>query len=242
MEGAEFKVYEWDDSINAYKESALCTLKYDQDSKRYVTETPVERTEDNAGKFRIVETKLPKGYQCPWSEEIEVKEKGTVTIELDALNYPERSLTIEKKIKVDEITWAHGNPTFMFAVKGTDRNGKEHSYHRAIEFTQDYVAGHSVDGFVTLNTVIQGIPAGEYKVEEIAPVMRYILTDVVAGSDNISIIKQDLEEINGFIKIQANVTADLRDNDGEVVFVNHKTRYDKVSHNTTVINKIIKSL
>lgn len=238
LEGAEFKVYEWDSSANAYKKNALCTMKYDQDTKRYVTEKPVERTDSNSGRFRIVETKLPEGYQCPWSKEIEVKEKDTVTIELDALNYPERNLTIEKKIKVDEITWAHGDPTFLFAVEGTDRNGKKHSYHRAIEFTQDHVAKNSADGFVTLSTVIHGIPAGEYQVDEVTPVMRYILTDAVAGSSNISIAKEELEEINGFIKIRADVTADLREMDGEVTFENHKTKYDKVSHNSIVINII----
>lgn len=203
-----------------------------------VTEKPVERTDSNAGRFRIVETKLPEGYQCPWSGEIEVKEKGTVTIELDALNYPERDLTIKKKIKVDEITWAHGDPTFLFAVEGTDRNGKKHSYHRAIEFTKEYVTKNSADGFVTLSTVIHGIPAGEYRVEEAAPVMRYVLTDVAAGSSNISVVKREVEEVNGFMKIEADVAADLRDMDGEVTFENHKTRYDKVSHNSMVINDI----
>lgn len=29
-------------------------------------------------------------------------------------------LTVVKKIKTDEITWAHGNPTFIFTVEGTD--------------------------------------------------------------------------------------------------------------------------
>ena len=238
LEGAEFKVYEWDSSANAYKQNALCTLKYDQSRKRYVTEKPVERTDSNAGRFRIVETKLPEGYQCPWSGEIEVKEKGTVTIELDAPNYPERDLTIKKKIKVDEITWAHGDPTFLFAVEGTDRNGKKHSYHRAIEFTQEYVEENSADGFVTLSTVIHGIPAGEYQVKEAAPVMRYVLTDVAAGSSNVSVVKREVEEVNGFMKIEADVAADLRDMDGEVTFENHKTRYDKVSHNSMVINDI----
>lgn len=36
LEGAEFKVYEWESSANAYKQNALCTLKYDQGRKRYV--------------------------------------------------------------------------------------------------------------------------------------------------------------------------------------------------------------
>lgn len=34
------------------------------------------------------------------------------------LKYTE--MEIVKKIRADEITWAHGEPTFFFNVKGTD--------------------------------------------------------------------------------------------------------------------------
>ena len=171
-------------------------------------------------------------------QEVPLQEKEGILHHEEGMDLIPANLELSGKIKVDEITWAHGDPTFLFAVEGTDRNGKKHSYHRAIEFTQDHVAKNSVDGFVTLSTVIQGIPAGEYKVEEATPVMRYILTDAVAGSRNISIAKEELEEVNGFIKIRADVTADLREMDGEVTFENHKTKYDKVSHNSIVINII----
>ena len=238
LEGAEFKVYEWEKSTGAYKKKESCTLKYDRSAKRYVTEKAIERTEENAGKFRIVETKLPDGYACPWSREIEVKGKGTVTLEFDAPNYPVRDLVIGKKIKVDEITWAHGNPTFLFSVEGTDIDQKVHSYHRVMEFTEEYVKENQEDGYVILKTTISNIPAGEYKVMEETPVMRYVLTDAVPGSSNITVVKKNVEEVNGFVKIETDVTADLKDADGEVVFENHKTRYDKVSHNNVVLNRI----
>lgn len=35
------------------------------------------------------------------------------------------------------------------------------------------------------------------------------------------------------------MTVDLREKDGNVTFENHKTRYDKVSHNSVVINCIL---
>lgn len=238
LEGAGFQVREWDKTAKAYKKTAYRTLKYDTVAKRYVTEKPVERTDSNEGKFKVIETKLPNGYQCPWEKEIEITEKRIVTLNLEAVNYPERNLTIHKKIQVDEITWAHGNPTFLFSVNGVDIDGEEHSYHRIVEFTKDYVEKHQTDGYVTLGTTITGIPAGEYKVMEDTPVMRYILTDAVAGSGNVSVIKNDVEKINGFMKIQADVSADLRPADGNVTFENHKTHFDKVSHNSTVINVI----
>lgn len=127
----------------------------------------------------------------------------------------------------------------MFAVKGTDINGKEHSYHRAVEFTEEYVKANSKDGYVVLGTTISNLSAGDYKIMEKTPVMRYVLTDTVTGSSNVTVIKKNIEEINGFMKIQSDVTADLRHGDGEVVFENHKTRYDKVSHNSIVINRLM---
>ncbi|QQQ94559.1 hypothetical protein [Blautia pseudococcoides] len=53
-----------------------------------------------------------------------------------------------------------------------------------------------------------------------------------------SFIKTDVEKINGFMKIQADVSADLRPADGNGTFENHKTHFDKMSHNSTVINVI----
>ena len=71
------------------------------------------------------------------------------------------------------------------------------------------------------------------------PVMRYVLTDAIPGSSNVTVVKKNVEEVNGFMKVETDVTADLKNADGEVIFENHKTRYDKVSHNSVVINRII---
>lgn len=233
LEGAQFQIYEWDKAAGGYKEEACRTLKYDTGEKRYITDEPLEWSEGNEGKFRVVETKLPQGYLCPWS-----KEKGTVTLDFEVPNYPARKLTIHKRIKTDEIIWAHGNPAFLFAVSGTDLNGNPHTYHRVVEFTEDYVLKHSTNGYVDLGTTIEKIPAGTYEVVEETPVLRYVLTDAVAGSDNVTVTKKNLEVVNGFQKIEASAEADLLKKDGEVTFENHKTRYDKVSHDSVVINEI----
>lgn len=240
LSGAEFSVYEWDKSRGSYSTSAAVKLSYDNQDHLYKTVEPLIRTEKNSGKFKVVETKMPTGYQCPWSEEIEVKENGTVTLNLEALNYHVRNLTVRKTIQADEIIWAHGNPVFLFRVSGKDINGKQHVYNRSIEFTEDYVRGHIKNGYVTLETVIRNIPAGKYQVEEHGTVLRYILTDVTAQTSNITISKKAVDKVNGFTKIQAETNADLTKIDGEVTFVNHKTHYDKLSHNTLVINTIKK--
>ncbi len=73
---------------------------------------------------------------------------------------------------------------------------------------------------------------------EDTPVMRYVLTDAVAGSENVSVVKRCGNDQWVQDEIQADVSADLRPADGNVTFENHKTHFDKVSHNSTVINVI----
>lgn len=238
LSGAEFKIYEWSKASMSYKKDALQTFIYDSMSKTYQTKSPVVKTDENEGKFKIVETKLPANYKCPWSKEITVTENGTQTLSYEALNYHVRNLTINKKIQADEIIWAHGNPTFLFTATGKDINGQTHTYHRAIEFTKEYVDSHTSKGFVTLGTTISNIPAGTYSIMEDAPVLRYILTDVTNQTENISITKTKIDTINGFDKISADTKADLTAMDGEVTFENHKTHYDKLSHNSIVVNTI----
>lgn len=91
----------------------------------------------NQGKFLIRETKLPQHYCGIWQQEITVTEPGTTTLELEAWNYPERKFTIYKKIRTDELVWAHGNPTFFFKISGKDLNGEEHWYQSVILFTKE---------------------------------------------------------------------------------------------------------
>lgn len=50
-----------------------------------------------------------------------------------------------------------------------------------------------------------------------------------------SIIKTDVEKIDGFMKIQADISADLKVGDGTVFSEKHKTHFGKVSNNSTVI-------
>ena len=123
-------------------------------------------------------------------------------------------------------------------MQGEDINGVSHTYHRSVEFTEDYVTKHSTNGYVTLGTTIADIPAGNYKIYEEGSILRYILTDATAQTNNITVTKKNLETINGFVKIDADVSADLTAEDGEMTFENHKTHYDKLSHNSIVVNTI----
>ena len=98
-------------------------------------------------------------------------------------------LTIVKKIKASDITWAHGNPTFIFTVKGKDINGKDRTFQNYVEFTENYVNSHTDgQGYVELSVTWNKIPVGEdYTVTE-QDVLRYHLVNVT-GTENVKISK-----------------------------------------------------
>ena len=74
----------------------------------------------------------------------------------------ETSLTIKKRINQSQIYLESGTPTFIFEIKGTDYEGKSHTYYRTITFEN---VGTS--GYVIKTVVLDGIPAGTYTIREI---------------------------------------------------------------------------
>ena len=121
---------------------------------------PHELEKLKPGSYVIVEEAAPDGYLAaePVSFVLEAKQEvQTVTMKDLACE----TLTITKKIKADEITWAHGNPTFLFSVKGKDLYGKEHTYQCYLTFTKTQVEKTTdQDGYTEQSVQIRGIPAG----------------------------------------------------------------------------------
>lgn len=84
----EFAIYEWSEALGDYNTEALSTIKYssgasymksDEDRSKgyyYYTTSPLSFTEDNQGKFKIVETKTKTGYAADWSQEIQFNLAG----------------------------------------------------------------------------------------------------------------------------------------------------------------------
>ena len=189
----------------------------------------------NQGKFLVRETKSPQHYCGIWQQEITITEPGTTTLELEAWNYPERKFIIYKKIRTDELVWAHGNPTFFFRISGKDLNGEEHWYQCVISFTkemekqQEYIIGKAE---------ITGIPAGIYQVEELPMTARYILTDAVSQDANVTVVNTPIDTVNGIQKIRSEVTADMTLEDGSVTFENRKVFFDEYSHDDVEVNHL----
>lgn len=235
LTGAQFQIYPWIQEEEKYSDQALQTLSYNSQKQQYETEKEVIADKANQGKFLIRETKLPQHYCGIWQQEITVTEPGTTTLELEAWNYPERKFTIYKKIRTDELVWAHGNPTFFFKISGKDLNGEEHWYQSVILFTkemekqQEYIIGKAE---------IIGIPAGIYQIEELPLTARYILTGVTSEDDNVTVVNTPIGTVNGVQKIRSQVTADLTMEDGSVTFENRKVFFDEYSHDDVEVNHL----
>lgn len=237
LEHAEFEVYEWNIHEGRYDTLPLQSLVYEEQNQVYRTETSLVKTEENGGKFLVKETRIPEGFHCGWSQEVLVEEPGTVTIKLEAPNYPGRKFTIYKRIRKDEITWEHGNPTFFFRIRGTDLDGEQHGYHCLVEFTREEEAQQEGE-FLVGKTVVEDIPAGIYRVEELEDTNRYVLTELETDDDNVTVEKTEAGVVNGVMQIRGAAVADLIWKDGSAVFENRKIRYDEYSDTAVAVNRL----
>lgn len=233
---AEFSVYQWNQEQSVYENEPLQVLMYSAENQCYQTKEYVTKTEFNEGKFLIRETKNPEGYTGVWEREIILSDSGIHKLEFEVENYPYRSLTIQKKILVSEVNWAHGNPTFFFRVTGCDTEGIFHVYQTYLEFDGDDVKEQE---YYVKEVSIYNIPAGEYQICETEDVLRYVLTDAEALTDNITVEIKSTEAIHDIIKIQPEIQADLTVGDGKVSFTNRKVMYDKLSDNAVVSNYFV---
>lgn len=191
------------------------------------------------GEYTLVEEEAPDDYQLAEPVTFTLKNQADVQlVSMKDLRYTD--LTVTKKIKADEITWAHGNPTFVFTVEGTDLFGESHKYQQFVEFTEEYVASHTDgQGYVELSTKFTEIPMGSaYQISEL-DVLRYGLIGVT-GSDNVTIQKLQEPEYglapSEIYKVTANL--ETKPTGTNVTFENKKYRWDDYSHNDIVENII----
>lgn len=246
LAGAEFTVYQWSNKASAYQNNlgSKRIMKYDSESGWYSTEK-LAITDDNQGKFQVVETKNPPNYTGKYEKKIVFKKNETTgldTIELEAENtpvvLPRGIIRIIKKVKEEDITWAHGNPTFFFVAEGKDLAGVYHRYEDYATFVED---SYSVDknGYATVPVTIRNVPLGQYTIWE-KPVLRYYLNDAWANTKNVKITRGTAPAYGIDPKEVATGTADLtmESRNASLTFVNEKSRYDRYSHNDCVKNTI----
>lgn len=248
LEGAEFTLYQWNQAKKAYENNLdeKKLMKYDSDTKKYESQKLLI-TEENQGKFRVVETKNPENYLGTYQKDLvfQKKEDGdtlTDEIELKVQNTPKTvplgKITIRKKIKEEDITWAHGNPTFFFVAEGKDLSGAFHRYEDYVTFAPESYQTDE-NGYALLSVTLDHVPLGQYEIWE-KPVLRYYLKNAYANTQNVQITKGAAPAYGTDPKEIAAGTAALtvKNRKATITFVNEKTRYDRYSHNDCVKNTV----
>ena len=227
LSGAIFEVYQWNKMKQDY-EAAGQNLAYIEDTKLYVTTEKLRYDPSNEGKFRLIEVQPPEGYEGNWQKDIDILEEDFQNTVLEAENtlirIPDGEITVTKKIREQDIVWAHGNPVFRFEINGTDQKGMLHRYENYVEFQNK---NYETQGeYAVLRYTFRGIPLGKYTVSE-KETLRYSFQGAIAETSNVEIAGRE-----------ANVLLDRENRMAAVAFMNRKTRYDGYSHTNVVRNTI----
>ena len=179
---AEFTIYEWNKDKSTYEDTCEVTAKtfdssqsgnnkvlYDKDEECYKSKN-LYISDKNLGKFKVVETKNPTGYEGTWEQEFTLTKKvepdsKSFTVENPSTVPQMGKIVVNKTIKKSDVHWAFGNPTFRFTVSGTDSQWNEkHTWQGYVEFKENMQADAS--GNLTLSYVIENVPIGTYEIIE----------------------------------------------------------------------------
>ena len=213
----------------------------DSSDRTYLTfvsqKNPKQVSRIPAGIYTLIETKAPQGYALADPVTIKIEEKPGIQ-DFELKDIPYGNLTIVKKVKYSEITFAHGNPVFRFTVNGKDLAGKFHEYGTVLEFTDDLKPDGS--GFVTVSHTFSSIPAGTaYQVLESSS-LRYRLKNVSSLYNNVSIqkLKEGIYGDRPSELFETTVNLQQKLKGTSVTFENVKCIWDDYTH-TDMINNTI---
>ena len=212
------------------------------DGEGLTVQVPLE-AEDNGGTFVFqIRCRIQDGVDLsPWEQtiqngtvRIQIPNEANVTVQWETgtpqsitkstnqvqVYLPLNHIQLTKQIQAEDIVWAHGNPTFIFTLTGTDTSGTKLSWHQAVEFTKDKVPD---SGAVSL-TVDFEVPAGTYEASE-EKTMRYQLEEICQVKNGISYGDTVMFKIK-------------KGGSGSAVFVNRKTTDTEESDTALVRNKM----
>ena len=152
-------------------------------------------------------------------------------------------LTVIKKIRKDDIIWAHGKPTFLFSVSGTDLEGIRHTYYGTILFDEDSMEQETdSQGYLSLSYTFEAIPMGSDYVVQEEMCNRYLLTNISSEDENVTITKleEPIYEAGRKNTDFFNVSVDFKEKPTgtSIIFQNEKVRYDDYSHTSFVENRL----
>lgn len=243
----EFTIYEWNKDKGIYEDTCEATAKtfdssqsgnnktrYNVARKKYLSKN-IYITDKNLGKFKVVETKNPTGYEGTWEQEFTLSKEvepdsKSFTVENPSTVPQMGKIVVNKTIKKSDVHWAFGNPTFRFTVSGTDSQWNEkHTWQGYVEFKENMQADAS--GNLTLSYVIENVPIGTYEITE-ADTLSYKFESCKKVTSNVT------EKGNYLVAILA------YDKDSETVptaegtFSNSHLGYDQYRHMDVVENLV----
>ena len=243
----EFTIYEWNKDKGIYEDTCEATAKSFDSSEsgnNKVTYMGFEKiyksgniyiSDKNLGKFKVVETKNPTGYEGTWEQEFTLTRKvepdsKSFTVENPSTVPQMGKIVVNKTIRKSDVHWAFGNPTFRFTVSGTDSQWNEkHTWHGYVEFKENMQADAS--GNLTLSYVIENVPIGTYEITE-ADTLSYKFESCKKVTSNVSEKGNYLVATLAYNKDSETVPT------AEGTFSNSHLGYDQYRHTDVVENLV----
>lgn len=180
------------------------------------------------GSYYFMEKTPPTGYGLS-NEKIRFSVNYLTAGKLQTLTAADPMLAAElvvtKKIQIDDIVFAHGNPTFTFKLDGTDINGKDYTFYKSVTFNELSVSG-SQGEYAEQTVVFADLPVGTWTVSEVNT-SRYTLGTAEAKTAN-----GTADSANGTVEFNL----DSENNKGEAVFTNDKDVQSSTTHTVMAVN------
>ncbi|MCD8154022.1 MAG: hypothetical protein LUF78_04940 [Clostridiales bacterium] len=246
LEGAVFALWQWNAESSAYEDTLgeLSVLTYHKEDQMYHSRELL-LTDQNAGKFKVIETENPEGYYGSWEKELvfvieDPSQIAEIRLEVDnePSVLPVGEISIVKKIREEDIVWAHGDPVFQFVAEGVDARGNSRKYEDFIAFVRD---NYEVDteGYAMVSLTFSDVPLGEYRIYE-KTVLRYYLKEILANTGNVTITRLNAPApgLQPAETAYGTAVLSMAQDTASITFVNEKYRYDGYSHTDVIKNTV----
>ena len=182
------------------------------------------------GSYYLQETKAPLGYGLTTEKIIFTVSISNCDIVqyLDAYDpVLEKEIVVTKRLKISDIVFDHGRPSFIFKVMGEDIHGTERILYKEIVITE-----------VDLVNYLKANPGAEY----IEKTETFILTAGIYDVSELDTVRYELDSItnvtNGVINDEK-VTFDLTTEEaGAAKFYNKKIDQTDTNHTASIVNVI----
>lgn len=167
LKGAEFQIYEWNVNSGTYFLEGR-PLIYESGTGIYKSEE-LEITNENQGKFKIVETKNPEGYQGYWSQEIDLMDHN-VQLQFSVKNdpIPKKYGTVHIR-KKDSITGEELKGA-EFQVFEWDQEKRQ---YQAKSLNVDFIFQEQVKIYICKGLEITDKNQGKFLIKETKPPVGY---------------------------------------------------------------------